>query len=398
MRACLRQVIRISYILFFLLTIGVPPLWSVQKSSIVICAETGTVFHAVNADAITHPASLTKMMTLYLTFKALREKRLTFDEILHVSKHASIQIPTKLGLKPGETITVRNAIRGLVTKSANDASVAIAEKLGNGSEAYFAVMMTQQARKLGMQNTVFKNSSGVPNKGQITTARDMAILSKALYKHFPEYYAFFKEKSFVYKGQKHNNHNHLLGRVKGVDGIKTGFINASGFNLAASMVRDNRRIIAVVLGGESVKARDKKMATLLEDTHAKLTGKRSSGQENGYASLNDLIHDLGPAKVRTASHSQKTEKIRKAVYLSRTGEISTLETKAASLDDLFEDINKSPAPKIVKPSKSTKVSKPCPKAKTKAKAKTKTKKPKAKASKKPTNKKQHIKTKKKKTR
>lgn len=253
-------------------------LWAAKKASIIICAETGKVLHENNADAVTPPASLTKMMTLYLTFKALREKRLTFEQKLPVSKRASLAAPCKLWLKPGAVITVRDAILGMVTKSANDASIAVAEKLAK-SESQFAALMTQQARYLGMSKTVFKNSHGLPEKQQSsTTARDMAILSQRLYKDFPEYFKFFKEPKFAYKGQVHQNHNRLLGKIPGLDGIKTGFINASGFNLAASVVRDNRRIIAVVMGGDSANARDKEMVKLLEATYSNLRGEKGSSK------------------------------------------------------------------------------------------------------------------------
>lgn len=251
-------------------------LWAVKKASIIICAETGKVLHENNADAVTPPASLTKMMTLYLTFKALREKRLTFEQKLPVSKRASLAAPCKLWLKPGAVITVRDAILGMVTKSANDASIAVAEKLAKGSEAQFAALMTQEARRLGMSKTIFRNSHGLPEKQQsTTTARDMATLSQRLYQDFPEYFKFFKEPKFAYQGQVHQNHNRLLGKIPGLDGIKTGFINASGFNLAASVVRDNRRIIAVVMGGESAIARDKEMVKLLDATYSNLRGEKT---------------------------------------------------------------------------------------------------------------------------
>lgn len=267
------------FLLMIACIINSPSLWAVKKASIIICAETGKVLHENNADAVTPPASLTKMMTLYLTFKALREKRLTFEQKLPVSKRASLAAPCKLWLKPGAVITVRDAILGMVTKSANDASIAVAEELAKGSEPQFAALMTQQARRLGMSKTVFKNSHGLPEKQQsTTTARDMAILSQRLYKDFPEYFKFFKEPKFAYKGHVHQNHNRLLGKIPGLDGIKTGFINASGFNLAASVVRDNRRIIAVVMGGESAKARDKEMVKLLDTTYSNLRGEKGSSK------------------------------------------------------------------------------------------------------------------------
>jgi D-alanyl-D-alanine carboxypeptidase len=314
------------------------PSWTVKSASIVICAETGKIHHASNADVITHPASLTKMMTLYLAFQALRKGRITFDQKLSVSKHATQQEPGNLWLKKGGFLTVREAILGMVTKSANDAAVVLAETLGGGSEVQFAKAMTQQARKLGMTKTVFKNASGLPNKQQITTAREMAILSRALYRHFPEYFRFFKEKQFAYKGTIHKNHNHLLGKVKGVDGIKTGFTCASGFNLAASMVRDNHRIIAVVLGGESIKARDKKMTLLLETTYAKFKGNSSPQTEGRHASIGDLIHTLSPFEARMRSSNQAEQ----AVYLSGRGKVERLKAKYHSLNDLFAAIGEQP--------------------------------------------------------
>lgn len=307
---------------------------SVKSSSIVICAETGKVLHSSNSDAITHPASLTKMMTLYLTFKAIRSGKFGIDQKLPVSKHATKQEPCNLWLKAGSTITVRQAIMGLITKSANDASVVLAEALGGGSEKQFAKLMTQQARKLGMKHTVFKNSSGLPHRQQITTAREMAILSQALYKHFPEYYTLFKEKEFNYKGTVHANHNKLLWNVRGVDGIKTGFTNWSGFNLAASMVRDNRRIIAVVLGGASRHDRDKKMTHLLESVHAKFKDKLLPQQSVRYArsgdSIGNLIHNMGPSQ-----GTKKKGKAQKALYLSHQGKIKPTEKKYKSLDEVF---------------------------------------------------------------
>lgn len=317
-------------------TITTSSLWAVQKASIVICAETGEVHHAQNADHLTHPASLTKMMTLYLTFKALREGRLTFAQKLPVSKWATKATPSKLWLKAGSTITVRQAILALVTKSANDAAVVLAEALGKGSEPHFAVLMTRQARQLGMSKTVFKNAHGLPNKQQVTTARDMATLSRCLYKHFPEYFKFFKEPQFVYKGQVHANHNHLLGKVPGVDGIKTGFINASGFNLAASMVRDNRRIIAVVMGGETRQARDKKMVKLLEATHVYLTGKKCSPSRKGHNSINDLLCSLDSPEGEVTLPVKAKGKLYHAVDRPQPRPFKTLPTRYSSVDEILD--------------------------------------------------------------
>ncbi|OJW53291.1 MAG: hypothetical protein BGO67_00885 [Alphaproteobacteria bacterium 41-28] len=339
MRACIKQAQKIICLFFLLWATGGASSWALTSASIVICAETGTVHHEHNADVNIPPASLTKMMTLYLTFKALKEGRLKPNQELPVSKHAASQPPTKLGLKAGTNITVRQAILGCVTKSANDAAVTIAEALGRGSEAYFANLMTQQARKLRLTATIFKNASGLPNKQQWTTARDMAILSQALYDHFPEYSKVFKEQKFVYKGKVHPNHNHLLGKVQGLDGIKTGFTNASGFNLAASMVRDNYRIIAVVLGGENRFARDKKMVQLLETTYANLKDKQQCINKKGYESIDDLIFALGPSEKHSDSLKPKKGKLHKAIYLPNSGNsLKPLEPNYETVDDILKCI------------------------------------------------------------
>jgi D-alanyl-D-alanine carboxypeptidase len=232
-------------------------------SAIVIDAHTGKVLHNEQADKITFPASLTKMMTLYLLFEAIEKGKISPQAKLRVSVEASRQGPTKLYLKAGDRISVRDALLGLMTKSANDAAVVVAEGIA-GTEANFAARMTAKARALGMTNTTFKNASGLPNPEQKTTARDMAILSLALYKHYPKYYAFFRTKSFIYRGQQINNHNHLLGVVPGLDGIKTGWIVASGWNLSASAARSGQRVIAVVLGGKTRLWRDKRVSDLIE--------------------------------------------------------------------------------------------------------------------------------------
>lgn len=322
-------------------TVSVSSLWGVESASIVICAETGKVHHEQNADTITHPASLTKMMTLYLTFKALREKRLALNQKLPVSKHATLAAPSKLGLTAKSTITVIQAIRALATKSANDAAVVLAEKLGKGSEPHFATLMTHQARYLGMSRTIFKNAHGLPNKEQVTTARDMAILSRCLYKHFPEYYKFFKEPDFAYKGQVHKNHNTLLGEIPGVpgivDGIKTGFINASGFNLAASMVRGNSRIIAVVMGGETRQARDKKMVKLLKATYSKLTGKKR------HTSIDDLLHALTPSE---DSITPIKSTMHQAVYRGQCKPVKVEKAQYTSVDHLLNELDEEPKPAL----------------------------------------------------
>lgn len=250
------------------------PALAAKYAAIVVDARTGEVLHEENADTLTYPASLTKMMTLYLTFDALDSGRLRLDQALPVSAWAEAQSPTKLGLRAGKTLRVEQAILGLVTKSANDASVVLAEALG-GSEAKFAEMMTRKARELGMRNTVFRNSNGLPNMEQLTTARDFSILSRAMLSDHSRYYPYFSRRAFVYGGRSLNNHNRLMSRYEGMDGIKTGYTVASGFNLAASAVRDGRRLVAVVLGGKSAASRDARMEVILD----KAFDKPSRGSE-----------------------------------------------------------------------------------------------------------------------
>ena len=237
------------------------------ESTIVIEADTGKILNEVNADDLNHPASLTKMMTLYLTFEALKAGKITLDTQFPVSKHAADRAPSKLNLVVGQTISVRNLTLAVITKSANDAASVLAEGLG-GTEQIFAQRMTEKARHLGMSRTVYRNASGLPDPQQITTARDLSKLSIALLRDFPERYGLFATESFTYNGQTFSNHNHLMRSFEGMDGIKTGFTNASGFNLAASAMRDNRRLVGVVMGGQSAKSRDIQMARLLNDSFA----------------------------------------------------------------------------------------------------------------------------------
>ena len=233
-------------------------------ADIVIDDKSNVVLHEVSADEPRHPASLTKIMTLYLLFEELEAGRLKLDTPLPVSTRASLQNPTKLGLKPNQTINVEDAIKGLVTKSANDAAVVVAEAMA-GSEEEFAARMTAKARALGMAGTTYVNASGLPAEAQITTARDQALLGRAIQHRFPFYYQYFATPSFKYKGTEMRNHNSLLGNVKGVDGIKTGYTEASGYNLTSSVRREERHIVAVVLGGTSNGARDARMRQLIEE-------------------------------------------------------------------------------------------------------------------------------------
>lgn len=268
--------------ILILLALGLSSPVTAKYAAIVMNAQTGEVLHEEHADKITHPASLTKMMTLYILFSVLDQGKIKLDTMIPVSAHAARQAPSKLGLKPGESIRVRDAIMALITKSANDVAAAVGEKLGQ-TEAGFAAVMTAQAHQLGMTNTYFYNASGLPHTKQITTARDMAVLSRALIREFSHHYHLFRAQNFVYKGKSHRNHNKLAGKMIAhaqapvvIDGIKTGYINASGYNLAASAMHGDQRLIVVVMGGETGRARDKR----IKDLMAHYFGARPVGEKN----------------------------------------------------------------------------------------------------------------------
>jgi len=240
----------------------------VQFSAIAVDARTGKILFSNDIDGPRHPASLTKVMTLYVLFQDLKAGRYKLTSELKMSNRAAGMQPSKLGVKPGSTISVENAIKALVTRSANDVAAAIGENL-EGTEANFAARMTRTARAIGMSKTTFKNASGLPNPAQVTTARDFATLSLRIQRDFPEYYPYFRISSFNYGKQTIRTHNRLLGRFQGTDGIKTGFIRASGFNLTTSAKRGNKRIVGVVMGGSSGSARDKYMMAMLEKAFPK---------------------------------------------------------------------------------------------------------------------------------
>jgi D-alanyl-D-alanine carboxypeptidase len=234
-----------------------------RYASIVVDYETGRVLSEQGADERRHPASLTKMMTLYLVFEALDQGRITLNTRWTVSEYAAAQPPTKLGLDAGDRVAVRDVILGMVTRSANDASMVAAEGLA-GSESKFADLMNRRAREIGMTRTNFENPHGLPNDAQITTVRDMATLGREIIRRFPHHYHFFSTREFTFEGRKFANHNRLMGWYEGADGIKTGFIRASGFNLVASAVRDGRRIVGAVIGGPNPSERDQHMSRLLD--------------------------------------------------------------------------------------------------------------------------------------
>ena len=241
---------------------GIPS--SPAFSAIVVDANSGKTLYSAYEDGLRHPASITKVMTLYLLFEELDRGALTLRTQIPISEHAAAQEPSKLGLAPGETISVEDAIKAVVTRSANDIAVAIAEAVGQ-SESNFADMMTRKAHALGMANTLYRNASGLPNDEQVTTARDLTILGRSLEERFPRYFRYFSTAQFDFDGEVIGNHNHLLGRVNGVDGIKTGYTRASGFNLLTSVHRDGRSLVAVVMGGRSAAGRDRIMENLIAD-------------------------------------------------------------------------------------------------------------------------------------
>lgn len=231
-------------------------------AAMVVDVKSGKTLHAVNEDALRHPASITKVMTLYMLFEQMERGKFALDSELTISAHAAAQAPSKLGLRPGQTIAVEDAIKAIVTKSANDVACAIGENIA-GSEERFAQMMTAKAHALGMSRTHYANASGLPDPDQLTTARDLTVLARAIQDRFPHYYRYFQTRSFAFRGRVIGNHNHLLGNVEGVDGIKTGYTRDSGFNLMTAAKSEGRQIVAIVLGGKSGASRDRIMADLV---------------------------------------------------------------------------------------------------------------------------------------
>ncbi|CCV07033.1 Serine-type D-Ala-D-Ala carboxypeptidase [Mesorhizobium metallidurans STM 2683] len=257
----LKTIMILAFAMTFVVA-GAASSYAARSAAIVIDAKTGKVLYSSDADGRRYPASLTKMMTLYLTFEAMAKGKIARNSPVVFSARAAAEPPTKLGVRPGGAVTVETAILSMVTKSANDSATALGELLG-GNEANFARMMTAKARALGMKSTVFRNANGLPDPGQFTTARDMAMLGIALREHYPQYYGYFSQRSFLYGRKRINGHNRLLGRIKGVDGIKTGYTRASGYNLVSSVSDGDRRIVAVVMGGNSGGSRDNQMAGLI---------------------------------------------------------------------------------------------------------------------------------------
>jgi D-alanyl-D-alanine carboxypeptidase len=233
-----------------------------KYTAIVMDARSGEILYNERADSVRYPASVTKVMTLYLTFEALASGRLHLNDLITVSPLAASQPATKLGLRAGETITVEQAMDAMAVHSANDMAVAMSERIG-GTEARFAAMMTLKAQQLGMLSTRYVNANGLPDSRQVTSAHDMAILTRAVLRDYPQYYHFFSQQQFSYRGRTYANTNHLLGKMPGVDGLKTGFTNAAGFNLDASAMRNGHRLIVVVMGGSSSAVRNANVEGLL---------------------------------------------------------------------------------------------------------------------------------------
>lgn len=269
-------------------------------AAITVDARTGKILHAENADSIRHPASLTKMMTLYILFEELKAGRLTLKSPITVSARATGMAPSKLGVKAGRKITVETAITALVVKSANDVAAAVAERIG-GTEKAFAQRMTRTARAMGMSRTTFANASGLPNPNQVTTARDMATLGLRLMRDYPQYYPYFRTRSFVFQGRTIKGHNKLLGTYEGTDGIKTGYINASGFNLVSSVRRGNKRLVGVVMGGRTGASRDAYMKNMLsqyfDDARSGKSIAAIAGSSKGAAAV-ETAQKAAPAKRR----------------------------------------------------------------------------------------------------
>ncbi len=307
--------------------------YSPPHAAMVLDAHTGRTLYSSNIDASRYPASITKVMTLYLAFERIKQGRLKPEAQLKVSAFAAKQSPSKLGLKAGSTITLREAMYALVTKSANDAAVVIAENLA-GSEAEFARLMTRKARALGMMDTTYRNASGLPNSEQRTTARDLIILGHRVLRDFPKQSQIFKTKVFSYEGARHRNHNGLLFTYKGTEGLKTGFTRASGFNLLASVRRDDKHLLAVVLGGSSARARNARMRKLLNAAWTKAATLASVKKRGAAPPARVAIKSGGPlATVLTMAKAEAQDGKRSAIVL-QSGPVAGAMTIAA--DDLPE--------------------------------------------------------------
>ncbi len=317
-------------------------------SALVVDANSGRTLYSADENGLRHPASITKVMTLYLLFEELDRGAITLRTQIPISEHAAAQEPSKLGLAPGDTISVDDAIKAVVTRSANDIAVAIAEAIG-GSESNFAEMMTRQAHALGMANTVYVNASGLPNDQQITTAHDLTILGRSLEERFPRYFRYFSTAQFDFDGEIIGNHNHLLGRVDGVDGIKTGYTRASGFNLLTSVHRDGRSLIAVVMGGRSAAGRDRIMENLIADHIAEASTAHTATAVADASPVELIEPAIAPIRARAAQIAEaKLERVSattRAENAAGEGDDGTGDDEA----DTAEPVLKAPAPRAGQP-------------------------------------------------
>lgn len=371
--------VRAAVLTIFLILLAVAPFAPAQAASskyaaMTVDARNGKILFAENGDAIRHPASLTKMMTLYLLFQDLKSGKIKLNSSIRISARAASRPPSKLGAKPGSEISVETAIRALVIKSANDIATAVAENLG-GTETAFAKRMTRTARSIGMSRTTFHNASGLPDSRQVTTARDMATLGLRLMRDFPQYYPYFRAQSFTYKGRKIRGHNRLLGKFKGTDGIKTGYINASGYNLVTSVRRGKKRLVGVVLGGRTGASRNAFMMKMLEKHFRKASNGKtiaaSAGSSKG--AINPILAAEKPKVKKKKSIFGSTKKevpaqvveptIADAISADQTasaktpvaeGDTGDSPTDAEALASKIEGINAAPhqdgqadAPKVI---------------------------------------------------
>ncbi len=299
----LRALVAVGLFAFLALPVASRPAFA-KYAAIVMDADTGVVLYQANADARHYPASLTKVMSLFLVFDALKAGKLSMDSKIKISHRAARQPASRLGIPAGGTISVRDAIMAMIVKSANDIATAVGEHLG-GTERKFSALMNRKAQAIGMENSSFRNASGLPNRRQLVTARDYALMVRALQKQHPDFYKLFSARSFTWEGRKHDNHNRLLDRYEGADGVKTGYIRASGFNLAASATRSGKRLIGVVMGTRSPRARDLHMMGLLERGFEKAT----KGRYIAY----DYDRNLAIRRnVRPVAASKKVERARGA--------------------------------------------------------------------------------------
>jgi D-alanyl-D-alanine carboxypeptidase len=339
--ACCR--VNISFLLLTaiaLIAVAASPAQA-RYASMVVDADTGEVLQAVNADQRNYPASLTKIMTLYLLFDELDSGQVHLTDRMPISPHAAAQSPSKVGLVPGQTLLVEDAILAIVTKSANDVAVCIAEFLG-GTESGFAERMTRKARELGMRETQFRNASGLPNLGQTSSARDMVTLARAIIHNHAKDYHYFSTRQFTYNGMVINTHNHLMEHYQGADGLKTGYIAASGFNLVASAKRNGRRLVGVIFGGQTIASRDHHMAQLLDAAFARPAG--SAGVQ--MADLPEQKEEADAAEVTPVAKAPAADyrMVMKAMAAARAGQVPvtakpqrTHTAKAASDDTAAGD-------------------------------------------------------------